>query len=385
MTRPFASPEVRRLLLVAAIAFLVSRGVFFALTIAGSQVTVLRQVPGAVWQTQIELSGDRLMPELSRIMLAGDAWAYRSIALEGYIDRGPGSVPNYPFFPLYPLLVRTFAVTGSPIVDGTLLSNGCFLAALALLGLVARRSGLEPDDAERAMVYLAFFPTSYFCSMPMTESLFLALSLGSILAALHGRWAIAGGIGGAAALTRLPGLLLFVPLGVLFVTTRDRSRWNAIWLCCVPLGTATFMAYLYYLTGDPLKFVHVQGQFGRRPSSFWEPLLEYVFMPESVAKPWNPVALNFAFAMLLLICATVLLARKQWAFGGYTLASALLPLSSGSLMGLGRFTVVVFPLYLWLAVAGRAPLVDRMILGLAVTLYGWMIALIILRVDFALT
>jgi hypothetical protein len=385
MTKLSVSPELRRILFVATVAFLVSRILFFALTIAGSQLVFARRLPGEVWETRIHLRGDRLRPELERILFVGDAVSYRWIALDGYVDAPPGSTPTYPFFPLYPLLVRAFAVTGEPIVDGTLLSNGCFLAALALLGLVARRSGLAPEDAERAMVYLAFFPTSYFCSMPLPESLFLALSLGSILAALHGRWGMAGVIGGAAALTRVQGLLLVVPLGMLFMMSRDRQRWNAAWLCCVPLGTATFMAYLYRLTGDALKFVTIQRQWGRKPTNFLEPLLDYVMMPEAVVESWNPRALNFAFAMLLLVCAIVLLARKQWAYGSYALLSTLLPLSSGSLMGLGRYTVVVFPLYLWLAVGGRAAIVDRIILGLSVTLYGWMIAFMIMRADFALT
>jgi hypothetical protein len=64
--------------------------------------------------------------------------------------------------------------------------------------------------------------------------------------------------------------------------------------------------------------------------------------------------------------------------------SVLVPLSTGSLQSLGRYTLVVFPLYLWLATFTRHEIVARLVLAVLVTLFGWRTALFILRVDVAL-
>jgi hypothetical protein len=62
----------------------------------------------------------------------------------------------------------------------------------------------------------------------------------------------------------------------------------------------------------------------------------------------------------------------------------LLPLSTGSLQSIGRYGVVVFPLFLLLSVAGRRPLLDRIIFATFALLLGWLVAMMTLRVDFAL-
>jgi Gpi18-like mannosyltransferase len=377
----------RRIARGAIVAFVASRVLTFALLIAGSQIAFLGKVySNTIWETRVVLQSERLRPELERLVMVGDAWWYRSIALRGY-DRPPvsGRTPNWAFFPLYPVVVRTLSITGSFALDGMLVSNGAFLAALLLLGTAATRFGLTTDDAERAMFYLAFFPTSYFLSLPMTESLFLALSLGSILAAREAHWPLAGILGGLAALTRFPGILLVVPLALL---ARERwtsnAAWRAAWIALVPAGTGAYMAYLARTTGDPLAFAHVQQHWNRAATWFWRPLAAFAAKPQAVGEPWNLLVLNFAVAVLLLAAGIILLARRQWALGAYTLASALLPLSTGSLQSIARYGLVVFPLFLVLAIAGRRSLVDRVVLATNVLILGWLIAMMTLRVDFAL-
>jgi Gpi18-like mannosyltransferase len=367
------------------LALLVSRGLLFALLVFGSQITFLQKVnAGSVWETRTDFQRERLLPELIRVSMPGDAWWYRSIALHGYgLRADAGGAPNYAFFPLYPLLVRHAGVTGDFTLDGLLLSNLAFAVALFLCGAVAVKAGLSEEEAQRAVVFLAFFPTSYFCSMPLPEALFLALSLGSVLAAYSGRWATASIVGALAALTRLPGILVFIPLAIL-LWRNERRRVNGLWLLLVPAGTATFIVYLHHLTGNWRAFLAVQENWGRSPGWFWRPLASFVMNPGHVSEPWNFIALNFAFALLLLIAGIALLVQKRWELGVYTLASLLLPLSTGSLQSLDRYAVVVFPVFLWLATFTRRPVVDRIVFATLVTLFGWLVAMFTLRVDFAL-
>ena len=91
-------------------------------------------------------------------------------------------------------------------------------------------------------------------------------------AARSGRWAWAGALGGLAALTRNSGVLLLVPLVLLFLygrgTQRDRRRaprWRratacaaALWLALVPLGLALYLAWRAIALGDAFAPFHAQ-------------------------------------------------------------------------------------------------------------------------------
>lgn len=371
--------EMRAILRTALLAFLLSRGFLFLMLIAGSQIAFLgKGYSHSVWETRVDLRQERVVPELIRVGMVGDSWFYRTIALDGYDARSAA------FFPLYPFLVRIFAISGKFALDAMLLSNIAFAVALPLFGALVVRMGLSIEDAQRSMFYLAFFPTSYFFSLPMTESLFLALSIAAFLAGHHGKWWLAGLCGGLAALTRAPGLLLLLPLTILFFEQREMPRLRIAWLALIPAGTATFMLVLQQTLGDPLAFIHAQRNWGRGASGFWTPIVAFFGSPATWSTPWNPIVLNVAAALLLFAAAAVLLAQKRWSLGAYTLVSVLLPLSSGSTQSLARYAAVVFPLFIAMSIAGRRPSVDRAFLVLSATLLGWMIAFVVMRVDFAL-
>ncbi len=196
----------RRLALDAFLAFLLSRALFFGLVIAGSQIEFMRKTyDNSVWETRIVFNPGRIRPEIERVAMVGDSWAYRTIAEKGY-DRSD----RVAFFPLFPLLLRSVDPFHFPIA-GVILSNVAFAIALLLLGAIAG------EDGGRAMFYLAFFPTSYFLSLPVTEALFLALSLGAALCATRGRWLGAGVLGGLATATRVTGILLLPTLLIVFL------------------------------------------------------------------------------------------------------------------------------------------------------------------------
>jgi 23S rRNA G2445 N2-methylase RlmL len=103
---------------------------------------------------------------------------------------------------------------------------------------------------------------------------------------------------------------------------------------------------------------------------------------QAVAKA--PLRETLAAALLLAAAAAWFLARKQWSLGAYALLSLLLPLSAGSLQSIARYAAVVFPLHVALAFLGRRAFADRAIVAVSVMLFGWLTALLTLRVDFAL-
>ncbi|MEO6258819.1 MAG: hypothetical protein ABIP63_00650 [Thermoanaerobaculia bacterium] len=368
-------------------AFAVSRAAILLLLVVGSQIAFIgKEYSNTVWRTEVPLSAGRLWPELSRIAMVGDAWWYQRIVVDGYErPTGDGAPKNtWAFFPLYPLLVRIAGGGGSSFPFAAILtSNAAFLAALFAVAAAGRELGAADDDVERATWYLALFPTSYFFSLPMTESLFLLLSAGTLLAAARQRWWAAGILGGLASGTRLIGICLLPALLLLPLQRRQRLSRQQSWLLLVPIGLIGFVCYLYAKTGDPLAFVHAEALWGRGGSAagFGTTIQHGDFV---ISKPWNFVALNAAAGLLMIAASVSFFVRRQWSYAVYSLLSAALPLSSGSLQSLSRYALVDFPLFYWMAAAGRTPARDRALTAVFVALLGWLVALFTLRLDFAL-
>lgn len=376
MTRPIVR--------AALAAFLVSRLLVFALTVFISQIAFEGKDPvyGA-WNTRIELKWGRFVPELMRMAVIGDSTWYQAISDVGY-ERRPFDTSRqttWAFFPLYPLAVRYARLTPHYVLNGMVVSHLAFLGALLLLGAVARGSGLSEEDAQRAIWCAALFPTSYFFSLPLPEAFFFLLSLGAFRAAQTEKWAAMGTLGALAALTRPTGVLLAIPLAVL---AWRKARAKIAWIALIPVGTALFMWFLHHITGNAMAFRDIQVAWSRTPAPFWTPITEYLAHPANVSTPWNFELLNLIVALGMIAAALVFFARREWAFGLYTLVAVLVPLSTGSLQSIARYSVVVFPIFLLLAIVARRPTAERTILGASALLMGWFVALFLLRLDIAI-
>src|SRR5262249_52977135 len=153
-------------------------------------------------------------------------------------------------------------------------------AALVLLDKLATIE-LGPRDARSTLVLVAFFPASFFFSAIYAESLFLLLSVATLLAARQGRWAWAGVAGGLAAVTRNSGVGLLLPVLRMFLygpgadaphappggaarggppsagatrpwwRPRHRLTPQVLWLALIPAALAGYLAYSAVVFDDP--------------------------------------------------------------------------------------------------------------------------------------
>ena len=358
--------------------------------------------------------GDTLLSPLAR----WDAVWYLGIADTGY---GAGDTPRVAFFPLYPLLVRGLGAAGggSP---GALLIASYAVALAALLGalvLLHRLVALELGRrlAGPTLLVLCTFPASLFLGAPYSESLFLLASVGAVYAARTGAWAWAGVAAAAASGTRSAGALVLVPLMILYLygpredrpgerPPYPRGGWlrslrpvHAIradigWLALAPLGLAAYAAYLGAVHGDPLAFSSVQEfwarEFAGPLGGVWAGLeaawagarqllagsRETVFFHAAVGDPYRVAAHNlvlFGFLVFGLVATVGVLRRLPFAYGAYVVCALMLPLSfpvaPQPLMSLPRFLVVLFPIFMWLAlVCEERGLTERVAAGSAVVL-----------------
>lgn len=301
-----------------------------------------------------------------------DSVWYLTIAKDGY-----GSAHSHAqaaFYPLYPSLMRVLGwVVGSPLLAGILVSLACFLGALVLLHRLAALE-LGERDARGTVLLVAFFPTAFFFSAVYSESLFLLVSVGAFLAARRGRWAWAGALGGLAALTRNSGVLLLVPLVILFVQQeRHGRRVRALWLALVPLGLAVYLGYSAIALGDALAPYHAQALWLRHfeplgalvggVRAAWLGLRQLVhgsptprYFGENGGDPFQvggDSLMLLGFLVFALLACAGALRRLPLAYGVYAavaLATTLsYPLDAQPLMSLPRYMLVLFPLHMWLA------------------------------------
>ena len=282
------------------------------------------------------------------------------------------------FFPLYPLLIRVVAAPagGSPAVllaASLLISLAAFVAALTLLyRLVTLELGRAL--ALPTLLLLAVFPAALYFGAPYAESLFLLVAVGGFYAARTGRWAWAGACAMAASATRSAGLLLLIPLAMLWWSSRERRGRDAAWLLLAPLGVAAYAGWLGLAEGDALRFLDTQDAWYR---DFSVPLAgawdgfgaaldgvrqlasgrrEPVYFEQAAGDPFRIGALNIMLFCSLLFALAALVGifrRLPPAYGAWVAASLVLPLSfpvgPQPLMSLPRFLAVLFPIFMWLA------------------------------------
>ncbi len=295
-----------------------------------------------------------------------DASWYLDVARNGYALRGPlGQVQsNVAFFPLYPWAVRVVAALLPGSGDRTLflaailVSNAAALGGLWLLWRLARDVTGDEQAASRAVLYALVFPFGFVLSSAYPESLYLLLSVGSLLAATAGRPWLAGVLGLLLALTRPGGVLVAVPLAWI-AWERGGRRLPGLVASSLPgVGAALHLAFLWGLTGDPLALFRVQAAWGRRLVAPWETLL--------APREFHPRLGPLEGLVLLLVAATGawLLARARTrALGIWALVSLVPVLLSGTLLSSVRFGAVAFPAFVALAVLGRRPALDRTIVA----------------------
>ena len=308
-----------------------------------------------------------------------DAIWYLHIAEHGYPHTTEAA-----YFPLYPLLVHAVGfVTRSDVVAATLVSLVAFLVALVALHRLTELE-LGAGAARRTVVLLAFFPAAVFFSAAYTESLFLALSVGVLLAARRERWALAGVLGALAAATRSAGVLLIVPALIMYLSERPREggrRWrgDAAWLLLIPCGVGAFLLASQLMLGDAFATVHAQDHFHRAfagPfSGVWRGFDESGHALSAIAGGHVSASALRKIALLLTalaaLCATVGVFRRLGvAYGAYAvlaLAAGLsTPQAGHPLSSSPRYILIVFPLFMWLG----ALLEDRRAFAAVTTLFA---------------
>ncbi|MGH7714771.1 MAG: mannosyltransferase family protein, partial [Vulcanimicrobiaceae bacterium] len=349
-----------------ATTFVVSRAAI--IVIAELAAMVVAQRPG----THVAVSSYPILAVWGR----WDAVHYIDIASNGYYGT------DMAFFPLFPLLIALLGkLTGSHLIAGLVISNFAFFVGLIYFYKLVEHQ-YNRQVAHRSVFYISIFPTAIFFSAVYTESLFLALTVASFYYIREHKWVTAGIIGLFAALTRVEGVLLVVPMLIewarspgarqAFQYPVEQLARPLAGMALIPLGLASYMGYLWILTGDPLYFSHVQTNWHRHLAPPWVSLSNSVHLLAH-AHNGNMIAnqfLELAFTMLMIVVLIAAMRRLSATYWSYMALSILVPMSTSSLMSMPRFALVLFPMFVLMGLWGSRPSVNNAIVAFSLPLLG---------------
>ena len=312
---------------------------------------------------------------------------YLKIAREGYVDAA-----STVYFPLYPFLIRVVSVfVGNAMLAALIVSNLALIGALALLYRLSAAL-FDTPSARRAVAYWLLFPTAFFLQAAYTESLFLFLTLAAFDCARRDRWVLASLFGALAALTRLQGVLLVVPLamwGFRFQVSGSRFEVRGLrimrhvlrfaLLLLIPLATLAFLAF----TNLSL-IASYEGELHARFVMPWENVAASLVLiangRASFVDGLNLLATLGSGAMLFAIWRGLPREFTLYAFLMY-LAPLFRMTTLQPLVSMDRYALAIFPVFIVLGVRGKNAWINRAIvyvsfplqlyLSAQFVLWGW--------------
>jgi hypothetical protein len=331
-----------------------------------------------------------------------DGFWYSLIAIEGY-DYHPAATA---FWPLYPWSMRLVSDIFFIRIEtaGLILANVAFFLALVIFHRLVSQTW-NRAVANRAIWLLAFFPTAYYFSAVYSESFFLLFCLLAYYWASGGKWWLAGLAGALAALTRNVGVLVAIPIGIVFLKQYgiNPRRWPRDWLAVgLPaIGPLIYMFALWRTYDDPLQTLEAQRGWAREQAMPWTTFrmafdqLDLGWLRALLDSPtWTTLTsheVRFGFAeyesldlpVVLLVIPLLIycLVKLPIEYSIFPVILFLIPLFSPStvhpLMSMSRFVIVMFPLFIGLALLTRRQIAFTLAIVPSVTL------LVLLTIQFS--
>lgn len=294
-----------------------------------------------------------------------DGVHYLSIAQNGYQALG-----SQAFFPLFPLLTRWLSLIfpKNPSLDlqlfvdpsffnaAFIISNLLFIAALYSFYKLMRIDFNE-KTAKLSVIFLLFYPTSYYFGSIYTESLMLLLATASIYFIRKEKYLLGASLIALASITKVIGVFL-LPLLVIelfiFILNKKASIGKlvkgSVSTIIAVSGILSYSIFLYKKYGDPFLFVNVQPSFGQERSA-----LPVILLPQVIYRYWkiftsvNVFSLSFFNAALEIIFSLGVLGvlvyfikKMRLSYWIFTFLVLIVPTMTGTFNSMPRYTLMAF-------------------------------------------
>lgn len=275
-----------------------------------------------------------------------DTLWYLRIAEHGY-DRPMAVI----FYPLYPAAIRLIGGLVPATAAALLVSTvAAFFSFWGLLRLAA--TGLSDEGKLRVLLLFCVFPSSFVLFAGYADSLTLALVVWAVLLGREAHWGAATACALLAGIARPTGALVFVPLAVIALRSRQA---RSLVVALTPLG---LLSYWYWLrwSGRPSVVEAYRLYQGMTMVPPWSGLAEAL----RLIVTGHDILLAIKLGLVLLVAVTVL-----WSPGRNELRSdvfkvvrledkafalavilQMLMYTGRPLLGAMRYVLMVYPAFL---------------------------------------
>ena len=274
-----------------------------------------------------------------------DANYYYEIAKKAYEDTSPV------FFPAWPLIAK---ITGPSLIGMKILALIFTLSFFAFIPLALRALKVKVK-LEIFLISLVAFPASFILNAPMTEPLFLFLSVLTIINTEKGNFKNASLLIAVASATRPNGSLLAVYLFIKIATKGIGSIKRNWWTLPISVsGIIVYSLYLHFARGDFFAFYHEQQYWNNSISleSINKLVVEQKTIFLQIFSTYKPIPLKIyqLGSIIFFIFLSAISFRKiNKALWSYCFLAILLPLISGTHLATSRYLLASFPFFIPLA------------------------------------
>jgi len=284
-----------------------------------------------------------------------DSLHFLQLAQFGYNSSSVMKAWFYPFFPWATRLVAY--VVGNYLISAFVVSGCASVAAAVLLRRIVRFDH-DASISRWAVWFLLIFPTAYYLHIGYSESLFLALALGSILAALLGRWWLAGVLGALSWMTRANGIILLPTLAIealhQWVVTK-RWNWRWLWIAIVPAGFGVYLLMNWKVTGDPFAFLRMRKRLFAMESSWpWVGIRSAIGNLRRTPNQAEIVGAQELYAVILgFICMIFSWIKLRPVHAAWITGNWFLVTSVTFIESVPRYTLTMYPVFMLFALLAR--------------------------------
>jgi GT2 family glycosyltransferase len=281
---------------------------------------------------------------------------YLSIAKQGY--QAVNGQSQYAFLPLYPLLINILGRLG---IDNYLAARFIGIGSLLGFALVLVKWATPYLKNPLHLLWLVLLsPGTIFLTSVYTEPLFLFLVVLTFYFADQKQWSKAALVTALATATRVNGLFLVTLLFAKLWQSKAKIGTVATYMFTACLGIFSYMGYLYARTGDALAWYHAQSGWEKSTATWpWITASNYV---QALTLDFVPDLTHLVVLIELgLTLFLIFLLYKLWrsklldvSYKYYALFSLALPIVTGSLGSMPRFSLTMLPLFLMLTQLPKA-------------------------------
>lgn len=288
-----------------------------------------------------------------------DGVYYLYIAGSGYTKDNSG------FFPLYPITISiaSSVLRGAKTFGALQFFIAFFLAnSFLFLNLVVLYKLLRLDYSHKisisALLFLLIFPASFFLGAIYSESLFLLLSALSFYFARKKQWLEACIFASLLTATRFVGIAILPALFYEFYSQEKTfKKINLLPLFFIPIGLFSYAWFNLQQWKNPLNFLYAHTNLGNgRVASiilFPQTIFRYLKILLSTSfyqyEWWIALLEFFTFFLISYLLFLVWRDKIRRSYFIFAFFSFLIPVSSGTFSAVIRYSVILFPIFIALA------------------------------------